>query len=163
MFKEYDFDSAINIIDKHSTLRGGLVETLRNLADTFGYINEELYPKLAKVFDLSEAGVLGVVSFYHDFKTKPRAKNVIKVCMAEGCYARKSKNMIKVLCDTLETDIGEQRADGEFEIEEVFCLGNCAVGPNIVVNDKLYADVTKDNVEAIINKSVTPKNSTNNK
>ena len=153
MFKEYDFDTALKVIEKNTQLRGGLVETLRNLADIFGYINEELYPPLATTFNQSEAGVLGVVSFYHDFKTKPRAKNVIKVCMAEGCYARKSKNMIKVLCDTLETDIGEQREDGEYEIEEVFCLGNCAVGPNIVVNDKLYAEVTSDNVKAIINKN----------
>jgi len=153
MFKEYDFDTALKVIENNTHLRGGLVETLRNLADTFGYINEELYPALANTFSLSEAGVLGVVSFYHDFKTKPRAKNVIKVCMAEGCYARKSKNMIKVLCDTLETDIGEVREDGEYEIEEVFCLGNCAVGPNIVVNDKLYARVTSDNVKDIINKN----------
>jgi len=153
MFKEYDFDTALKVIEKNTHLRGGLVETLRNLADTFGYINEELYPALANTFNQSEAGVLGVVSFYHDFKTKPRAKNVIKVCMAEGCYARKSKNMIKVLCDTLETDIGEQREDGEYEIEEVFCLGNCAVGPNLVVNDKLYAEVTSDNVKAIIDKT----------
>ncbi len=153
MFKEYDFDTALKVIEKNAQLRGGLVETLRNLADTFGYISEELYPVLAQTFNQSEAGVLGVVSFYHDFKTKPRAKNVVKVCMAEGCYARKSKNMIKVLCDTLETDIGEQREDGEYEIEEVFCLGNCAVGPNIVVNDKLYAEVTSDNVKAIIDKN----------
>jgi len=153
MFKEYDFDTALKVIEKNTHLKGGLVETLRNLADTFGYINEELYPALANTFNQSEAGVLGVVSFYHDFKTKPRAKNVIKVCMAEGCYARKSKNMIKVLCDTLETDIGEQREDGEYEIEEVFCLGNCAVGPNLVVNDKLYAEVTSDNVKAIIDKT----------
>lgn len=157
MFREYDFDTALKVIEKNTHLRGGLVETLRNLADTFGYINEELYPALANTFNQSEAGVLGVVSFYHDFKTKPRAKNVIKVCMAEGCYARKSKNMIKVLCDTLATDIGEQREDGEFEIEEVFCLGNCAVGPNIVVNDKLYAEVTRDNVQAIINKNCKGK------
>ncbi|WP_051302932.1 NAD(P)H-dependent oxidoreductase subunit E [Psychromonas aquimarina] len=157
MFKEYDFDTALKVIEKNTHLRGGLVETLRNLADTFGYINEELYPVLADTFSQSEAGVLGVVSFYHDFKTKPRAKNVIKVCMAEGCYARKSKNMIKVLCDTLETDIGEKREDGEFEIEEVFCLGNCAVGPNIVVNDKLYAEVTSDNVKNIINKNCKGK------
>tara|TARA_R110001583_G_scaffold22377_2_gene83944 strand:+ start:113 stop:586 length:474 start_codon:yes stop_codon:yes gene_type:complete len=157
MFKEYDFDIALKVIEKNTHLKGGLVETLRNLADTFGYINEELYPALAETFSLSEAGVLGVVSFYHDFKTKPRAKNVIKVCMAEGCYARKSKNMIKVLCDTLGTDIGETREDGEFEIEEVFCLGNCAVGPNIVVNEKLYARVTSDNVKAIINKNCKGK------
>jgi formate dehydrogenase subunit gamma len=157
MFKEYDFDTALKVIENNTHLRGGLVETLRNLADTFGYINEELYPALAKTFSLSEAGVLGVVSFYHDFKTKPRAKNVIKVCMAEGCYARKSKNMIKVLCDTLETDIGEARDDGEYEIEEVFCLGNCAVGPNIVVNDKLYARVTSDNVKEIVNKNCKGK------
>ncbi len=153
MFREYDFETALKVIEKNAQLRGGLVETLRNLADTFGYINEELYPTLAETFNQSEAGVLGVVSFYHDFKTKPRAKNVVKVCMAEGCYARKSKNMIKVLCDTLETDIGEQREDGEYEIEEVFCLGNCAVGPNIVVNDKLYAEVASDNVKAIIDKN----------
>jgi len=157
MFKEYDFDIALKVIEKNTHLRGGLVETLRNLADTFGYINEELYPALANTFSLSEAGALGVVSFYHDFKTKPRAKNVIKVCMAEGCYARKSKNMIKVLCDTLETDIGEARDDGEYEIEEVFCLGNCAVGPNIVVNDKLYGRVTSDNVKDIVNKNCKGK------
>ncbi|MEI6894413.1 MAG: NAD(P)H-dependent oxidoreductase subunit E [Colwellia sp.] len=157
MFKEYDFDTALKIIEKNINLRGGLVETLRNLADVFGYINEELYPALANAFSLSEAGVLGVVSFYSDFKTTPRAKNVIKVCMAEGCYARKSKNMIKVLCDTLEIDIGEERDDGEFEIEEVFCLGNCAVGPNIVVNEKLYARVTSDNVKNIINKNCKGK------
>lgn len=158
MFKEYNVDLALKIIAQHTNLRGGLVETLRNLADTFGYINEDLYPALANAFSLSEAGVLGVVSFYHDFKTTPRAKNVIKVCMAEGCYARKSKNMIKVLCDTLETDIGEKREDDEYEIEEVFCLGNCAVGPNIVVNEKLYANVTSENVKDIINKNVTNKN-----
>lgn len=153
MFKEYDISSAIKIIEKHAHLRGGLVETLRSLVDAFGYINEELYPTLAKTFNLSEAGVLGVVSFYENFKTEPRAKNVIQVCMAEGCYARRSKNMIKVLCETLEIDVGEKSDDGEFEIEEVFCLGNCAVGPNIMVNDKIFGRVTSENIKEILNKN----------
>lgn len=157
MFIEYDHDYALKVIEKNTHLRGGLVETLRNLADAFGYINEDLYPVLASTFSLSEAGVLGVVSFYHDFKTKPRAKNVIKVCMAEGCYARKSNNMIKVLCDTLETDVGEESADGKYEIEEVFCLGNCAVGPNLVINDKLIARVNSDNVKDIVKKNCSTK------
>jgi formate dehydrogenase subunit gamma len=150
MFKEYKLEDAVKIIDENANLRGGLVQTLRTLTDVFGYINSELHEKLAETFNISVAGVLGVVTFYHDFKTKPRAKNVIKVCMAEGCYARKSTNMVKVLCDTLDIGVGEQDAAGEFEIEEVFCLGNCAVGPNIMVNDKIVAHVTAENIKEIL-------------
>ncbi len=149
-FLPYKESKAHLIITQHKDVKGGLIVALRDLADTFGYIAPSLFDFIAETFSVSAVEVKGVVTYYHDFKTEKRATNVVQVCMAEACYARGSSEMIEELKNVLNIDIGEKDIHETFEIEPVYCFGNCGTGPTIRINERIFSNINKDNVRAIL-------------
>jgi formate dehydrogenase subunit gamma len=121
---------------------GALMLVLRRVQDTLGWVPAESVPIIAKALNLSRAEVHGVVTFYHDFRHHPPGKNIIKVCRAESCQAMGAVALAEHVKDRLGCDFGETRADGAFTLEAVYCLGNCACSPAVVVNGKLLGRVT---------------------
>jgi formate dehydrogenase iron-sulfur subunit len=107
-----------------------------------GYIDPTHVPMLADVFNLSVAEVHGVITFYKDFRTSPPAGPLVQVCRAEACTARGGAAVL---------DRALLAAHGKaVEVEEVFCLGNCARGPSVASQGRLYGDVTEADVDTII-------------
>lgn len=146
----WDQDEARRIITRCATLKGGLMEALHGLQGAFGYIPAESYDLLADAFNLSGAEVYGVKSFYHDFRDTPAGHHVIKLCQAESCQARGSRLLTAHVEKLLGIELGETTANGRITLEPVYCLGNCAVSPNITINDKLYGRMDKDRLERLL-------------
>lgn len=126
------------IIDDHRGLRGALLPTLHALQAAFGFIDAEAVPLLASAFNLSAAEVHGVLSFYHDFRRTRPGRHVVKICVAEACQALGAESVISDVTARLGVDLGETGADGSFTLEAVYCLGNCALGPSALVDDRLH-------------------------
>jgi len=121
---------------------------LHALQHRYGYIDHDTIPVLAGVFNQSVAEVHGVISFYKDFRTtKPRGP-IVQVCRAEACQAR-GANGLMARATELATGI-------DIEVEEVFCLGNCALGPSVAVDGRLYGGVDDVALGAIINRAAQP-------
>lgn len=138
------------IIDAHRAMRGALLPILHGLQSEFGYIPDDALPVLAERLNLSQAEILGVVSFYHDFRRTQPGRHVIKVCRAEACQAMGAEALLEHTRRHLNVDVGDTTPDKRFTLETVFCLGNCALGPSVMIDDQLHGRVTPTHVEALI-------------
>jgi len=129
---------------------GALMPVLRRVQDELGWVPAECVPIVAEVLNLSRAEVHGVLSFYHDFRRDPPGRNIIKVCRAESCQAMGGVSLAEHIKRRLGCDFGHTRGDGSFTLEPVYCLGNCACSPAVVINGQLLGRVTPERFDAAI-------------
>ena len=118
-----------------------LIEILHDLQHEVGSVPETALPVIAKALNLSRAEVHGVVSFYHDFRRKPAGRHVVKVCRAEACQSMQGNELADAAQKTLKVKFGETTLDGAITLEAVYCLGNCALSPAVMVDGKLVGRV----------------------
>ncbi|MFW5432000.1 MAG: formate dehydrogenase subunit gamma [Methylophilaceae bacterium] len=122
----------------HQQVPGGLMPLLHAIQDDIGYIPEEIYPQISKGLALSVAEVHGFVTFYHHFRTHPVGKHVLQVCRAESCQAMGSEKLEAEIKAKLGVGYHETTADGEITLLPVYCLGNCACSPAVMMDEDVY-------------------------
>ena len=128
-----------DIVADHAGREGPLLPILHDVQKTFGYISEDAIREIANILNLTRAEVYGVVSFYHDFKTKVDDRPVIKLCRAEACQARG--------VDHLGADAIPQE---RMKIKAIYCLGLCSVGPAAMIGDQVYARLDAQKFAALV-------------
>lgn len=136
-----DPDRLDEIVAAHATREGPLLPILHDIQAEYGCIDEAAKRHVALALNLSRAEVHGVVSFYHDFRDGAPGRPVVKLCRAEACQARGSEP----LAAWAET-VAEHRA----EIEPVYCLGLCSVGPSAMIGDQVHGRLDEDKLAALI-------------
>ena len=139
-------------IESHRGKVGALLPVLHSIQDMFGHVPKQAVPMIAQALCLSRAEIHGVMSFYHDFRGEPAGKNIIHLCRAEACQAMGARTLEQHAKKRLGIGFGETTADGLFTLEPVYCLGNCACTPSIRVNDDIYARVTAQKFDEMINR-----------
>ena len=127
------------ILAAHAGREGSLLPILHDVQATFGYVSEDSVRTIAGALNLSRAEVHGVVSFYHDFRTAPADRPVVKLCRAESCQAR-----------GVEALAARLPVDGPVKVETVYCLGLCSVGPNAMVGDTVHARLDAAKLSALV-------------
>jgi formate dehydrogenase subunit gamma len=142
-------DRALAIVESYRGQRGTLLPILHDLQHEFGFINDEVVPMLAHALNLSRAEVHGVISFYHDFKREPQGRTVVKLCRAEACQSVGANRLVEYAERRLGVTMGGTSADGSVTLEGVFCLGNCALGPAVMVDDQLHGRVDAARFDSI--------------
>lgn len=138
------------IIENHRPLRGALLPILHALQEEFGYVDTAATPLLADALNLSQADVHGVIGFYHEFRRARPGRHVVKICVAEACQARGAATLVEYLKSRLEIGLGDTTADGEFTLEAVYCLGNCALGPSATVDGQLLGRLSTARLEGML-------------
>jgi len=129
---------------------GALLPILHSIQDALGYVPEMAVPIVAEVLNLSRAEVHGVVTFYHFFRMHPPGAHTLYVCRAEACQSMGSRKLEQYARDKLGVDFHGTTADGRYTLEPVYCLGNCACSPAIMIDGELYGRVTPDRFDAIL-------------
>ena len=126
-----DFDEAraAAIIGGLKGLQGATLPILHALQAEFGYVDQRAVPLIADALNLSRAEIHGAVSFYHDFRSAPAGRHVLKICRAEACQAMGVEKLVERLAFAHRLEPGATSADGGLTIENVYCLGNCALSP----------------------------------
>ncbi|MGB8683164.1 MAG: formate dehydrogenase subunit gamma [Candidatus Binatus sp.] len=137
---------------------GALMPVLHAVNERIGYIPPAAVPAIARALNLSRAEVHGVISFYHDFRTERPGRKIIRVCRAESCQAMGAVALAEHIQTRLGIDFGQTSGNGDFTLEPVYCLGNCACSPAIVVGDDLYGRVNPERFDEILS-SVTSSRS----
>ena len=124
-----------HILAEHSELEGPLLPVLHGIQAAFGYIPQEALPIIAQALALSRAEVAGVVSFYHDFRSAPAGRHVLRLCRAEACQAMGADGLAARVQTRLGIGWGDTTPDGRITLEQVFCLGLCACAPAALLDD----------------------------
>ncbi len=144
----WDETLAQKTIDELCGLEGPLLPILHALQERFGYVDARAVAMIARSLNLSRAEVFGAISFYHDFKRQPPLGHAIKFCRAEACQARGAEN----LAGHLEKRHGV-KIDGDYQnglkVETVYCLGNCALGPNALYDGEIFGRLDEESLDAL--------------
>ncbi len=138
----YDTDIGSKIIARFDARPEMLIQILHEFLERFGWITEDAVRQLASELNLSRAEVHGVVSYYHDFRTSPPGEHVVRVCEAESCQAMGGRE----LADHAKTAL----AGKNVTLEPVYCLGNCACSPAVMVDGRTYGRVDTERFDAIV-------------
>ena len=149
----WDRTAVTQIADSLKHKPGAPMLVLRQVQDTLGWIPADAVPLIAKVLNLSRAEVHGVVTFYHDFRHQPPAKNVIKVCRAESCQAMGAVALAEHVKQRLQCDFGQTSADRAYTLDAIYCFGNCACSPALMVNGKLFGRMTPARFDEVVAKA----------
>lgn len=138
------------IIASFSGQPGALLPILHAIQEALGYIPPEIVGNVAAGLNLSRAEVHGVISFYHYFRHTPPGRHVVQICRAEACQSMQGERTEEHACRSLGVDFGGTTADGQFSLDAVYCLGNCAAAPSAMIDGSLYGRVTPERLDELL-------------
>jgi formate dehydrogenase subunit gamma len=137
-------------LDTHRGAAGALLPILHGVQDALGYVPEAAVPVIAHDLNLSRAEVHGMLSFYHYFRTQPSGRHIIYLCRAEACQSMGARELETHVKHRLGIDFHDTTPDGAFTLEPVYCLGNCACAPSVMVDKTLHGRVDAERFEALL-------------
>jgi formate dehydrogenase subunit gamma len=146
----WDAAAAREIAERLKDLEGPLLPILHAFNEHFGFISNDAIVLVADVLNLTRADVQGVVGFYHDFRRQPAGRHVVKVCRAEACQSMGSEALAERLERALGISFGDTTPDRRVTLEEVFCLGNCALSPNVMIDGELHGRADEAKILALV-------------
>ncbi len=138
------------LISEHQHMPGALMPLLHAIQDNIGYVPESSYSQIAKALSLSVAEVHGVVTFYHHFRTHKPGRHVMQICRAESCQSMGSEALEAHAKKCLNVDYHQTTSDDAITLEAVYCLGNCALSPAVMMNEEVYGRVSTADLDALI-------------
>ena len=127
-----------------------LLEMLHHLQQQIGHVPDEAVAAFAGALNLSRADVHGVVSFYHDFRRQPGGRHTLKLCRAEACQAMGSEPLAEHAEQRIGVRCGETSADGSVTLETAYCLGNCALAPAAMLDERLIGRIDQARLDALL-------------
>jgi formate dehydrogenase subunit gamma len=146
----WDADRAQARIRELAQLPGALLPILHALQADFGYIDASAEPLVAEGLNISRAEVHGVISFYHDFRRSPPGRHVLRICRGEACQSMGCDLLVQHVAKRADIKVGETTPDGSLTLEEVFCLGNCALAPAAMLDGEPYGRVSSGIADFLI-------------
>jgi formate dehydrogenase subunit gamma len=138
------------LIAEHQHMPGALMPLLHAIQDDIGYVPESSYSQIGKALSLSVAEVHGVVTFYHHFRTHKPGRHVMQICRAESCQSMGSEALEAHAKKCLNVDYHQTTSDDAITLEAVYCLGNCALSPAVMMDEEVYGRVSTADLDALI-------------
>jgi len=146
--RTYGREEISAIVARHGPRPELLVQILADVVARYGWITADAIRQLADELNLSRAEVHGVVSFYHDFRTEPPGRHVVKLCQAEACRSMGAEQLAEHAARRLGIGLNEH---GEsVSLEPVYCLGNCACSPAVMIDERVYGRVDKQRFDELV-------------
>jgi len=138
------------ILEKYGNIEGSLITILQKAQGLFGYLPVDLLSYIALKTGNKPAKVLGVATFYTQFRLEPVGKYLIMLCQGTACHVNGSKAISDAILDELKVAEGETTEDGLFTLNNVACLGCCSLSPVMMINDETYGTLTAEKAVQII-------------
>ena len=142
-----------SILETHRPRPGepaNILRTLLAIQQRLGHVPHGAIAPISDALAVPQADVAGVLSYYPDLHTMPRGRHVVRLCLGEACVANRSPRLLADLRRELGIGLGETTSDREVTLERVYCLGNCAVGPTVMVDDTIYGRVIEADLRKIL-------------
>lgn len=150
--KENNIDLAFirGILREYEGDDHALIEILQRAQEHYGYLPEEVIYEVSRVKGIPPAKILGVATFYTQFRLQPVGKYLIMLCKGTACHVNGADGIEKAVSEELNIKDGETTEDGLFTLKTVACLGCCSLSPVMMINDETYGSLTPDKAKEIL-------------
>lgn len=138
------------VLAQHAGRPGPLLEILHSVQAELGHVPHEAVPMIANGLNLSVAEVHGVVTFYHHFRDRPAGRHSVQICRAEACQSMRGAELAEHAQRKLGIAFHESTRDGRVTLEPIYCFGNCACAPAVMIDGELHGRVTPERFDALI-------------
>lgn len=151
MQEKIDLKLLDETLENYADVKGSLITILQHAQEIYGYLPEEVIKYISERTAIPAAKIMGVATFYTQFRLKPVGKYLIMLCKGTACHVNNSDLIEKTINETLGICDGETTQDGLFTLKNVACLGCCSLSPVMMINDETYGSLTPDKTIAILN------------
>lgn len=138
------------ILDRYARDRTQVISILQDVQDRERYLPEAALTYVAEALEMPRSQIYSLATFYRAFSLEPRGEHTILVCTGTACHVRGAPRLVEELCRRLEIKPGGTTGDGKFTLETVNCLGACALGPLVMVDDDYHGQMTPNKLEALL-------------
>ncbi len=139
-----------DVLKKYKDIKGSLITILQKAQEIYGYLPTDVIYHIANETKLTPAKVMGVATFYTQFRFEPVGKYLIMLCQGTACHVNGSERIEATIKEELGISDGETTADGLFTLKNVACLGCCSLSPVMMINEETYGSLTPEKVKAIL-------------
>lgn len=147
---DINYEAIQKIIDNYDANPESLLMILQDISDIYNYVPPEIIPLLVKRLAVKKSLIYSVATFYKTISLEPRGKYIVSVCTGTACHVRGADRIAEALEQNLHVHQGETTADGLFTLEAVRCIGCCASGPVITVNQETHGGLDRSSVLKVI-------------
>lgn len=144
-----DFSLLEPCLEKYATIPGSLITILQNAQEIYGYLPVDVILYISQRTGIKVTKIMGVATFYSQFRLQPVGKNLIMLCQGTACHVNGSLQIEKTINEYLGIKDGETTEDGLFTLKNVACLGCCSLSPVMMINDDTYGSLTPEKVISI--------------
>ncbi|MBI5853958.1 MAG: NAD(P)H-dependent oxidoreductase subunit E [Nitrospirae bacterium] len=127
-----------------------ILQSLLAVQAYLGCVPTEVVPEIARALQVTEADVAGVLSFYPDLHLRQAGRHRVRVCVGESCVANHGSRVLTALAEELRIGLGATTPDKRFTLERVYCVGNCAVSPTVVIDEHVHGRVMPSDIPALL-------------
>lgn len=149
--KKSDLSLLDSVMDKYASVPGSLITILQKAQEIYGYLPIDVMYYIGEKTGNSPAKVIGVATFYTQFRTTPVGKHLIMLCKGTACHVNGAERIEEALCEALNIEDGGTTEDGLFSLKTVACLGCCSLSPVMMINEDTYGSLTPKKAVEIIN------------
>ena len=149
-YKKSDLALINDVLNKYASVDGSLITILQHAQDIYGYLPTDVLYHIAERIGSTPAKVMGVATFYSQFRLQPVGKYLIMLCQGTACHVNGSEKIEKAIKEEIGISDGETTADGLFTLKNVACLGCCSLSPVMMINDETYGRLTPEKTKEIL-------------
>ena len=150
MEKNIDLTLIKGVLDELADVKGSLITILQKTQDIYGYLRKEAIIYIRERTGIGESEIMGVATFYAQFRLTPVGKYLIMLCQGTACHVNSSELILQTIKEELGIDDGETTEDGLFSLECVACLGCCSLSPVMMINGNTYGSLTPEKTKKIL-------------
>lgn len=137
-------------LETYAGVEGSLIAILQKAQDIYGYLPQDVMEHIAEKTGVPIATIVGVATFYAQFRLEPVGKHLIMLCQGTACHVNSSELISSAITDELGIKDGETTKDGMFSLKHVACLGCCSLSPVMMVGETAYGSLTPDKAKKIL-------------
>ena len=148
--KTVDLSLLDGVLAEYASVKGSLITILQNTQDIYGYLPREAIELISEKTGIATSEIMGVGTFYTQFRFEPVGKYLIMLCQGTACHVNSSELILQTIKDELGIEDGQTTEDGLFALKCVACLGCCSLSPVMMINEDTYGSLTPDKTKKIL-------------
>lgn len=150
MEQKIDLKQIEGVLDELAKVKGSLITILQKTQDIYGYLPKDAIIYISERTGIAESEIMGVATFYTQFRLAPVGKYLIMLCQGTACHVNSSELILQTIKDELGIEDGETTEDGLFSLKCVACLGCCSLSPVMMINESTYGSLTPEKTKKIL-------------